>query len=214
MVINNISLIAQSALRIVKENGKVIYFDPFKLMESCYDSDYIFITHSHFDHYSPEDILKIKKDNTKIIIPEDLKEKVEILGFNNNSIIIVRPNNNYKIDDIEFKTIPAYNTNKDFHKKDYNWVGYIVDVDDKLIYVAGDTDCTEEAKNVKCDIACVPIGGTYTMTNYEAADLIKAIKPKVAIATHYKTIVGTLKDAYEFEKMLKNEDVEVWVLMK
>ena len=213
-MINNISLIAQSALRIVSNNGRVIYFDPFKLEQKNYDADYIFITHSHFDHFSPEDILKIKKDDTKIIIPEDIESKVEELGFGQEKITIVKPNNKYLVDDIEFKTIPAYNTNKDFHKKEYNWVGYIVNIDNTLIYVAGDTDCIEEAKNVKCDIACVPIGGTYTMTYYEAAELIKTIKPKVAIATHYKTIVGTLEDAYEFEKMLKNEDVEVNILMK
>ncbi len=213
-MINNISLIAQSALKIISNKGEVIYFDPFQLKEESYDADYIFITHSHFDHFSPEDILKIKKEDTKIIITEDLKEKVEELDLINERILVVKPNNEYKIDDIEFKTIPAYNTNKDFHKKEYNWVGYIVKVDDDLIYVAGDTDCTEEAKSVKCDIACVPIGGTYTMTSHEAADLIKTIKPKVAIATHYKTIVGALEDAYEFQKALKNEDIEVNILMK
>ena len=74
-MIEKIEVIAQNAIRIKKGN-KVIYFDPFKLEnENKYDADYIFITHSHFDHFSPEDILKIKKDDSKIIAPKDLKEK-------------------------------------------------------------------------------------------------------------------------------------------
>ena len=118
----------------------------------------------------------------------------------------------YVIDEIKFSTIPSYNINKDFHKKEYNWVGYVVNIDGENVYVAGDTDNTEEAKNVKCDIACVPIGGTYTMTYDEAVNLIKEIKPNVAIPIHYKTIVGTEKDAYEFKNELENF-VRVEILM-
>ena len=48
-----------------------------------------------------------------------------------------------------------------------------VNIDGKQIYVAGDTDNTKEAQNVKCDIAFVPVGGIYTMNAKEAAELIK-----------------------------------------
>ena len=64
---------------------------------------------------------------------------------------------------------------KDFHKKEYNWVGYIINLD-RIIYIAGDTDNIDEIRNIKCDIACVPIGGTYTMDVLEAVNLIKCIK--------------------------------------
>lgn len=213
-MIKNIELIAQSAIRIKNQDNKVIYFDPFKLGgDYNNDADLIYITHSHFDHFSPEDILKIKKEETKIIAPEDLREQIEKIGFDESNVLLVKPNNDYNIENIEFSTIPAYNINKDFHKKEFNWVGYIVNIDGERIYVAGDTDNTEEARNVKCDIACIPIGGTYTMTYEEAADLINTIRPKVAIPTHYKTIVGTAQDAQKFkEKMAEN--IEVKILMK
>ena len=213
-MIANIELIAQSAIRIKKQDNKVIYFDPFKLEENYKnDADFIFITHSHFDHFSPEDILRIKKEETKIIAPEDLREELEKIGFEESKALLVKPNNKYNIKDIEFSTIPAYNINKDFHKKEFNWVGYIVNIDGERVYVAGDTDNTEEARNVKCDIACVPIGGTYTMTYEEAADLINTIRPKLAIPTHYKTIVGTEQDAQEFKEKIA-ENIEVKILMK
>ena len=213
-MIENIELIAQSAIRIKNQDNKVIYFDPFKLgVNYNNDADLIYITHSHFDHFSPEDILKIKKEETKIIAPEDLREQIEKIGFDESNVLLVKPNNDYNIENIEFSTIPAYNINKDFHKKEFNWVGYIVNIDGERIYVAGDTDNTEEARNVKCDIACIPIGGTYTMTYEEAADLINTIRPKVAIPTHYKTIVGTAQDAQEFKERIA-ENIEVIILMK
>lgn len=210
----NISLIAQSAIRIIDDNGNIIYFDPFKL-EGNYqnDADYIFITHSHYDHFSEEDIIDIKKENTKIIVPDDLYEKTIKLGFDEANILLVEPNHDYEIDEIKFQTIPAYNINKNFHKREYNWVGYIVLIDGKKMYIAGDTDCIDEAKNIDVDIAFIPVGGTYTMNYLEAVELVKEMKPKLAIPIHYKTIVGSLEDAIKFKELLKDE-VEVEILMK
>ena len=213
-MIDNITLIAQSAIRIKDKNNTIIYFDPFKIDNSYKnDADYIFITHPHYDHFSEDDILKVRKQNTKIIAPIELKAKIKDLGFTDEYILQVIPNNNYKIDNIDFCTVPAYNLNKDFHKKEYGWVGYLVNIDKNIVYVAGDTDNIEEIRNIKCDIACVPIGGKYTMTCEEAVDLIKEIKPKTAIPIHYKTVVGTVEYAYKFKELL--EDItNVEILMK
>lgn len=212
-MIENISLIEHSAIRI-RNKDKIIYFDPFRLGDKyiC-DADYIFITHSHWDHFSSQDIMQIKKEKTKIIATEDLKKQILELGFDKENVLIVKPNNNYLVDNISFTTIPAYNLNKDYHKREYNWVGYLINIDDKKVYIAGDTDNTEEARKVECNIACVPVGGTYTMTFEEAAELIKEIKPDVAIPTHYKSVVGTVEDAYNFKELLK-KDVHVEILIK
>lgn len=201
-MVNSMELIAQSALKIKYDNN-IIYFDPY-LLNNKYqsDADYIFITHNHYDHFSKEDILSIKKDSTKIIIPFDLMDNVYELGFIKDNVLVVEPNNNYGIDDINFYTVPAYNINKNFHKKEYNWVGYVLKLKD-VIYFAGDTDNIVDIQNIKCDIACVPIGGTYTMDVFEAVELIKSIKPSIVIPIHYKTIVGTVEDAYKFKELLK-----------
>ena len=210
----NIELIAQNAIRITTKAGNVIYFDPFELKDNYFnDADLIFITHSHYDHFSPEDIIKIKKDTTKIVITNDLFEKSIQCGFDEKDILKVLPNNEYNFGEIKFKTIPAYNTNKEFHKREYDWVSYIFKIDDNVVYVAGDTDITEEALNVKCDIALVPVGGTYTMTAEEAAKLIENILPtKYAIPTHYQTIVGSVEDAKKFKKLLEGK-VNVNIIM-
>ncbi len=208
----DLSLNAQSSLKIVFE-GKIIYFDPFKISEVVNDANYIFITHPHYDHFSEEDILKIKNDYTKIIAPIELKEGINKLGFLDQNILFVSPNNKYGLDSITFETVVAYNDNKNFHRKDSNWVGYILNLKDKRLYFAGDTDNVPEIRNISCDIACVPIGGTYTMNVDEAVELIKQIRPHTVIPMHYKTIVGSTNDAYEFREKLK-DIAKVIVLME
>ena len=204
---SKIKVFCQSAIRI--ENEKVFYFDPFKLEDVVQDADYIFITHSHFDHYSKEDIMKIKKDTTKIIVPKDLTEEV-ITYFKSDDIIEVEPDNDYQVDGISFHTVPAYNIHKSFHKRENGWVGYVITIKDQVYYIAGDTDNIGEIKNVRCDVAFVPIGGTYTMNEKEAVDLIRHIRPKVAIPIHYQTIVGSVEDAYQFKEHLSGiVDVEI-----
>ena len=80
-------------------------------------------------------------------------------------------------------------------------------------YIAGDTDITTENKQVKCDVAFVPIGGTYTMDNKEAAKLINEIKPKVAIPIHYGKIIGNISDGQNFTKLI-NKEIECKIFIK
>lgn len=130
-----------------------------------------------------------------------------------NAIITVEPNKEYVVEGIKFKTIPAYNTNKTFHPKGNDWVGYIITINNIRYYIAGDTDITEENKKVKCDVAFVPVGGTYTMDFKEAAQLINEIQPKIAIPIHYGSVVGTNQDATDFVKLL-NPSIKGIILMK
>lgn len=208
-MLENIQVLYHSSIKINKE--KVIYIDPFKIEDDCYDADIIFITHSHYDHYSEEDIKKVIKENTKIIVTSDLKEKTESIT-NSENLIVVQPNEKYCVEGIIFETIPAYNLNKQFHPKQNNWVGYVIELNGLKYYIAGDTDITDENKTVKCDVAFVPVGGTYTMTAKEAAELANIIKPKIAIPIHYGSVVGTKQDAEEFISLL-DEGIEGKILM-
>lgn len=189
----------QNSIRI--SGSKILYFDPLEV-ESKHDADYIFITHSHFDHFSLLAILELKKENTIFITPKDIVEELLSIGISEEYIVVVKPNQKYVFKNIEFQTIPAYNLHKKNHRKEMGWVSYIVTLDKVVYYIAGDTDVTKEAKEVKCDVAFVPVGGTYTMDCIEAANLINLIKPKLAIPTHYGYVVGSLKDAEIFKKRL------------
>ena len=199
-MLENIDVLCHSSIRINKE--KTIYIDPFKIDKNYKDADLIFITHDHYDHYSEDDIDKVKKDETVFIVPEELLTKLLVKGYNKNNIITVEPNMQYMVEGIKFETIPAYNMDKQFHPKENEWVGYIIEIKGIRYYIAGDTDITEENKKVKCDVAFIPVGGTYTTDFKEAAQLVNEIKPKIAVPTHYGSVVGTKQDATDFVRLL------------
>ena len=194
----NIEVFTQSSIRITG-SSKTIYVDTFRMSGAPKDADFVFITHDHYDHFSPSDIEKVISANTVLVVPEKLAGTVkrEVRGY--DRIVSVKPGESLDVNGLQFETVPSYNVNKSFHPKNAGWVGYILNVDGKRIYIAGDTDATDEAKRVKCDIALVPIGGTYTMNAREAAELINAIRPEIAIPVHYGSIVGRPEDAEVFE---------------
>ena len=209
-MLEGIQVLCHSSIKVNK--NQIIYFDPFKIDKNYNDADIIFITHDHYDHYSEEDIDKVIKENTIIVAPEDLISKLSDRKTKSENNILVRPNESYNIRGININTIPAYNTNKKFHPKENGWVGYVIEINGIIYYVAGDTDITEENRKVKCDVAFVPVGGTYTMNYKEAAELINDIKPKVAVPIHYGSIVGTKEDATKFSELI-NSDIKCEILM-
>ena len=209
-MLENIEVLNHNCIRFKKE--KIIYTDPFQLNSEYQDADIILITHSHYDHFSEEDIEKVKSKNTIICVTEDLQDRALALGFSKENIILVKPNQTYAILGIEIKTIPAYNTNKKFHPKENNWVGYLLNLQGKVYYVAGDTDITEENKITHCDVAFVPVGGTYTMDSKEAGELVNRMKPTFAVPMHYGSVVGTERDAEMFVQSLE-EGIDGRILM-
>ncbi|MCH5349767.1 MAG: MBL fold metallo-hydrolase [Oscillospiraceae bacterium] len=199
-MINNITVNAQSSIRIAAE--KVIYFDPFKITGAAKDADIIFITHEHFDHFSPEDIAKVVSDNTVFAVPASMEKAALASGISKDKLVTLTPDTKTEVCGIPVETIPAYNPGKKFHPRDNNWLGYIITVGGQRVYVAGDTDVTSEAKSVSCDIAMIPIGGTFTMDFREAAEFIKELKPGTVIPTHYGSVVGNADDGESFKKLV------------
>ena len=210
-MLEDVKVLCHSSIKIDME--RTIYFDPYNVDKYYNDADIIFITHDHYDHYSEEDIKKVRKSDTFIVIPEDMFTKVLKLGMNEKYIVRVQPNKEYSIGNIKFQTIPAYNITKQFHPKENGWVGYILQLDGIKYYIAGDTDMTQDNENVNCDVAFVPVGGTFTMDYREAAKLVNKIKPKIAVPIHYGLIVGTKQDAEHFVNSL-DKGIEGRILIK
>ena len=197
-----IKVITHSCIRI-DEGGTVIYADPFHMPDDPRDGDIILITHDHFDHFSPEDIKKAAKSGAVIAAPEKMAKKAaDETGL---TVTPVKPGGTYEISGLSVETVPAYNILKPFHPKSAGWVGYIVTVGGRRIYIAGDTDVTPESKKVKCDVAMLPVGGKYTMTAKEAAALVDIIKPAEAIPTHYGTVVGSADDGKLFASLVGSQ---------
>lgn len=209
-MIDNIYLGKQNSIKIKKQN-KIIYIDPYKLKGKQESADVIFITHSHYDHFSLKDIEKCKKDSTKIIVTEDLEDEILNNGFKKSNVIIVKPDEKYKVLDINFKTVRSYNLFKKYHPKSKNWVGYIIELEGNSYYIVGDSDVNEDILKVKCDVLFVPIGGKYTMNYIEAVGFTNRIKPKYVIPTHYGSFWKGKKEG-EFFKDLVKAPVECIIL--
>lgn len=176
-----------------------VYIDPLKVSGNI-KAKYIFITHSHWDHFSVEDIKKILTSETIIVCPKTMMQDIE--NRFNNEIIYVEPNQNYIIGDFELKTVSSYNINKHYHPKENGWVGYVLCVNGESVMIVGDSDNTSELNEIKTDILLVPIGGTFTMDYKEAAKLVNTIQPKKVIPTHYGEIVGDKSLGEEFKKLI------------
>lgn len=205
-MLDNITVNSQSSIRISAD--KVIYFDPYRITSEPNDGDIIFITHSHHDHFSPEDIKKVSKPDTIYVIPEDMIKELIKKGTPEEKIIAVKPGESRDILGIPVEAVPAYNTNKPMHPKSKGWLGYVVTLNGTRVYVCGDMDETPDALNVKCDIVMLPIGGTFTMNAKEAAAFVNKLSPKTAIPTHYGTLVGSKKDGEKFRSLV-NDGIEV-----
>jgi L-ascorbate metabolism protein UlaG (beta-lactamase superfamily) len=191
---------------ILYQNGKTVYFDPYEISGGP-PADLILISHNHFDHCSPDDVKKIQKEDTIIVTESESAQKLS------GSLEIMKPGEAKTFQGILIETVPAYNTNKDFHPKAKGWLGFIVTIEGTRIYHPGDTDFIPEMKGFETDIAFLPVSGTYVMTAGEAAEAARALKPKIAIPMHYGAIVGSDQDAMEFKELLQGI-VEVRILTK
>ncbi len=190
----NIHWLGHDTFKIIGE--KVIYTDPFKVRKKD-KADIILITHEHHDHCSPDDVAKLQGPGTVIVAPADCAAKLT------GNVKFVKPGDKIEVLGIPVEAVPSYNTNKQFHTKARGWVGYIFTVSGQRIYIAGDTDFIPEMKDIRADIALLPVSGTYVMTAEEAVQAALTIKPKVAIPMHYGAIVGTSDDAKRFASALK-----------
>ncbi len=202
------------------KNHKVLYIDPFNIKADSEKADIILLTHSHYDHCSFADIKNITKEGTKIVLTADSQSKITRLEVPVD-IQIIEPNRELNIGDIKILAVPAYNTDKSFHSKGEEWVGYIIKMKDILIYHAGDTDLIPEMQKLtgynqpdKKFIALLPVGGRLTMNAEEAAEAAKLIKPALAIPMHYGGIIGTSQDAEEFVKLCKEQGIDAMILEK
>lgn len=202
------------------KNSKIIYIDPYNIKENSEKADIILITHSHYDHCSVADIGKIIKEGTRILLPADCQSKINRFDVP-VKMEIVEPGQEFDYQSVKISTLPSYNTDKHFHPKEEAWVGFLVKMNDVLVYHAGDTDVIPEMKNLtgfkqngRKLVALLPVGGRFTMNSEEAAEAAKIIKPYLAIPMHYGAIVGTEEDAKDFSKLCEENQIQTEIMIK
>lgn len=179
------------------DNSKKLYIDPYNIDQNI-KADIVLITHSHHDHCSIADLNKVISEETILVCPADCLSKLNHLKV--KDIRIMEPGQSITIEGVLIESVPAYTPAKQFHPRGNNWMGYILTLDSVRIYHAGDTDLIDEMAGIKCDIALLPVSGTYVMTAEEAAEATRQIKAKIAVPMHYGGIVGTEEDAQLFKE--------------
>lgn len=198
------------------KSGKRIYIDPYKLRSNG-AADIVLLTHSHYDHCSIEDLKNVVKEGTVIICPADCQSKLTKIE-KDIYIKIIKPGKTENIGEISIEAVPAYNIEKSFHEKSHEWVGYVVSLEGKRIYHAGDTDLIPEINDIggegKIDLALLPIGGNYTMDSKDASKAAFLLKPGLAVPMHFGEIVGSRKDAENFVSLCKEEGINCKILEK
>lgn len=183
-----------SSVRIAAR-GQVLYCDPFQLPAAPHDADVIFLTHDHFDHFSEDDVRKAMKPETVFVLPASTAGAAEAVLAGHRALTVL-PGQRYDLDGLCFETVAAYNPAKPFHPRANGWVGYVLALPEGRVYIAGDTDDTEEAGAVSCDVALLPIGGKFTMDPAQAAALAVRLHPQAVLPIHYGSVVGT-DEAYD-----------------
>ncbi len=178
-----------------KSEDRVVYIDPWDVTGEPEPADAIFITHAHYDHYSPDDLGRLRKDDTVIVAPRDVA--AELSG----QVVAVAPGDAAEAAGVKAQAVPAYNIVEErleAHPKANGWVGYVLELGEHTYYHAGDTDHVSELDGLQASVAFLPIGGTFTMDAHEAAGLAKRISPDVAVPMHYGFVVGSVSDAETF----------------
>lgn len=207
-MLENFTWYKQSALRW-KDDRLVVYIDPWGLLGDLPPADVILITHAHGDHYSNDDIRRVKGPKTVQVAPADVAKELS------GNVKVVRPGERVDAGGLKLETVPAYNIDParlQAHPKSNNWVGYLATLGGRTYYHAGDTDHLPELDRVKTDVAFVPIGdGGFVMTVDEAASLVKAMKPKLAVPMHYGFYpgVGVEADGERFKEAAGGVEVQI-----
>jgi L-ascorbate metabolism protein UlaG (beta-lactamase superfamily) len=188
------------------EGPTILYFDPWRLGEGLPVADLVLVSHEHGDHCSPDDVQLISGPETLVVANETAAAQLS------GDMRVMHPGDEIRVGEVTIQAVPAYNVNKfrspgvPFHPQSSRHNGYVVTVGQERLYFAGDTDHIPEMANITCDVALLPVSGTYVMTAEEAAQAARTIQPRVAVPMHYGAgVAGTATDAERFKTLYGGE---------
>jgi L-ascorbate metabolism protein UlaG (beta-lactamase superfamily) len=188
------------------EGPPILYFDPWRLGQGLPVADVILVSHEHGDHCSPDDVHLISGPETVIVASETAASQLS------GDVRVMHPGDEIVVGEVTIQAVPAYNVNKfrspgvPFHPQSSRHNGYVVIIGQECLYFAGDTDHIPEMAEITCDVALLPISGTYVMTAEEAAQAAHTIQPRVTVPMHYGAgVAGTAADAERFKALCGGE---------
>lgn len=190
----------------IKSGGKHVHIDPSytpKRQAPGNDegdkADLILVTHAHGDHFQEETLEALRGEGTVVIAPAKVARRIGSSG----QVRVAEIGKEQDLGWIRVKPVLAYNLGLKghiFHKKG-QCVGYLLAIEGRTLYHAGDTGLIPEMKELHdIDLAMLPMGGTFTMDVGEAAEAARIMHAKIVVPMHnLKTPVN------EMEARLQNE---------
>ena len=188
--------------------GKVIHVDPWSrgTYTGLPKADLILITDIHPDHMDRAMVDQLKKETTVILAPAAVAETIR-------EAQIIRNGETKTVDGITIEAIPMYNLVRGpspgqlYHTKGRG-NGYVLTLGGTRVYISGDTECVPEIKALRgIDVAFLCMNLPFTMPPEEAAECVKAFRPKIVYPYHYRN-----SDLSVFVNALKGESgIEVRV---
>ncbi|MCC7304469.1 MBL fold metallo-hydrolase [bacterium] len=186
--------------------------------------DIVFISHDHFDHFSPKDIQTLAGRETVFVFPASILDKVQtFLDVAPERLIPVVPLEEYKIPvkntEITVMAVPAYNVDKRspqgnlYHRKDKEYVGFLLDIGGSPIYFVGDSDPIPEMEALAgmVEVLLIPVSGVYVMDVEEAVELTQRLQPQLAIPLHYGSVVGDAGMGERYKQRVGEEAPQIHV---
>ena len=211
MLVDSLAWLGHSGFRIAAR-GATVYIDRYRVPDGP-KADLILVTHGHYDHYSPQDIERLSRDDTRLVAPAAVAERA------GGRVTSIAPGEELELEGlpgVHVAAVAAYNTSKRdregrlFHPREAGWVGFDLNVRGERLYHSGDTDVIPEMDAVVgVDVALLPVSGVYVMTAGEAAEAARRMQPRLAVPMHWGEHIGTRDDAAAFAE---RAPVEVRIL--
>jgi L-ascorbate 6-phosphate lactonase len=151
--------------------------------------DLYVLTHSHQDHLDPETLeaYRAAGGHGPFLGPPETVEKLHALGVPQELTHMIWPNKSFTLGDMTLRATLSIPTGGD----DLTHIGYLISVEGgPRFYFTGDTAYHEilgqSVSEHKPDVVATVInGGFRNLGPAEAAQMTKAINPKVAIPCHH-----------------------------
>lgn len=182
---STVNYLCHSSFKIVSNQGSIIYIDPF-VDDGSFDEpcDILLVTHEHFDHNQTQIVSK-KESCTEIHPADSLVNGVY---------------KSFQIGDVSIQAVPAYNANHPANE----CVGYVIGLESKKLYFAGDTSTTEAMTgtlpSMNLDYAFLPCDGVFNMDVAEASECAKKIGAKHTVPIHTTPVSSAADCGYDMDK--------------
>lgn len=193
---------------------KVFYIDPVggaTAFEGMPEANVILVTDIHGDHMSAETLSTVKNDDTILIVPEAVNEKINKIVDNAE---VLHNDQSTGFDGFKITAIPMYNLTEErlkFHEKGRG-NGYVIERNGYKVYISGDTEDIPEMRALEgINKAFVCMNLPYTMTVDNAASAVLEFAPNEVYPYHYRGTEGK-SDVVKFKGIVNAGDSSIEVI--